>query len=638
MCGIVTQFSRNGRTVKEEALWRATHELHHRGPDGHRIWLAPHERVGMGHARLSIIDLETGDQPLANEDGQIHAVVNGEFYDYERIQRELTARGHHLKTRCDSEILLHLYEELGTHCLRELRGEFAFALWDERTGLLFAARDRFGIKPLFYAQVGDVLTLASEAKALFAAGVPARWDHESVFQDLLMIADGDRTMFEGVHQVPPGHYLLATRQRTQVVPYWDLQYPTAERPAPERSSAEHVERLRDALLESIRLRLRADVPVGVYLSGGLDSCSVLGMASAIREAPLEAFTIAFEQGPFDEGPIAEEMARHVHANFHVFRMPEDLLADHFADEVWHSETITHNTNAVAKFLLSEKVRDFGFKVVLTGEGSDELLGGYPFFREDMIRYGAPGQDAATAGARVSALRAANRHLGHFGTSEGDALPTDAVARVLGYVPTWIRNRAIAGKRVLPLLSAGFAAEFGGRDPYQVFLNRIDLPEGAPRDPLNQSMWLWLKSFFPNKLLNFLGDRSEMAHSIEGRVPFLDHPLVELVCDMPVSMKVRGDVEKFALREAAKPFLTDTVYRRQKHPFFAPFELKGRMRELALDTLRPERVAALPFFEPHAVARFLANPPPESNATARSGYFGMMITMTSLCVLQDLYRL
>ncbi len=217
MCGIVTQFSRNGRTVKEEALWRATHELYHRGPDGHRVWVAPHGRVGMGHARLSIIDLATGDQPLSNEDGQIHAVVNGEFYDFERIQRELTARGHHLRTGSDSEILIHLYEELGTHCLRELRGEFAFALWDERAGLLFAARDRFGIKPLFYAQTGDVLTLASEAKALFAAGVPARWDHESVFQDLMMIADGDRTMFDGVYQVPPGHYLLATRQRTQVV-------------------------------------------------------------------------------------------------------------------------------------------------------------------------------------------------------------------------------------------------------------------------------------------------------------------------------------------------------------------------------------------------------------------------------------
>jgi asparagine synthase (glutamine-hydrolysing) len=396
--------------------------------------------------------------------------------------------------------------------------------------------------------------------------------------------------------------------------------------------------MREALLESIRLRLRADVPVGVYLSGGLDSCSVLGMAASLHEAPLEAFTIAFEEGPFDEGPIAEEMAKKAGANFHVFRMPEDLLADHFADSVWHSETITANANSVAKYLLSEKVRDFGFKVVLTGEGSDELMGGYPFFREDMIRYNVPGQDESTTQDRVAALRAANRQYGGFGAPVGDELSTEAVRRVLGYVPTWIRNRAIAGKRFQALLSPSFAAEFGGRDPYQVFLNRIDLPEGSPRDPLNQSMWLWLKAFFPNKLLNYLGDRSEMAHSIEGRLPFLDHPLVELLCDMPVSMKIRGMTEKYVLREAARPFLTETVYKRQKHPFLAPFELKSRMRELVQDTLQPARLSALPFFDARAVQRFLAAEPPTGEIAARGGYFAAMIVMMSLCVLQERYSL
>src|SRR5262245_1119063 len=382
MCGIAAFFARRP-PVDPAALRRATRALHHRGPDGARQWIASDGRVGLGHARLSIIDLTTGDQPIANEDERIHVVVNGEFYDHDRYLKELEQRGHRLRTRSDSEILVHLYEELGTHCLRELRGEFAFALWDAHNGLLFAARDRFGIKPLFYAQLGDTLYVASEIKALLAAGVPPRWDRESVFQDLHMIADGDRTLFEGVHQVPPGHYLLATPQRTQVVPYWDLSYPDADHPAVLRPEEEQIERMRDALLESIRLRLRADVPVGVYLSGGLDSCSLLGVAASFHQGPLEAFTIAFEEGPFDEGPIAQEMAAHVGAHFHRFRMPEDLLADHLADAIWQCETITFNANCVAKYLLSEKVRDFGFKVVLTGEGSDELMGGYPFFRQDM---------------------------------------------------------------------------------------------------------------------------------------------------------------------------------------------------------------------------------------------------------------
>ena len=634
MCGLVSFFSNSG-PVSAQALAHATAALHHRGPDGQRVWIAPHRRVGMGHARLSIIDLVTGDQPLANEDEQIHAVVNGEFYDHERIQRELERRGHRLRTRSDSEILLHLYEELGTHCLRELRGEFAFVLWDERTGLLFAARDRFGIKPLFYAQVGDTLMIASEAKALFAAGLPARWDHESVFQDLCVIADGDRTLFQGVYQVPPGHYLLATRQRTQVVPYWDLSYPTADHPAPVRSEAEHVERMREGLRESIRLRLRADVPVGVYLSGGLDSCSILGIASALHERPLEAFTIAFEEGVFDEGPIAEEMAAHAGANFHVFRMPEDLLADHFADAVWQCETITFNANFVAKYLLSRKVRDFGFKVVLTGEGSDEMLGGYPFFRQDMLQYNTPDAEPETTAALVAELRAANRHLGAFAGPSGEGLPTDSVRRVLGYVPTWMANSSIRARRMQSLFSPAFADEFSGRDPYQVFLNRIDLPEGAPRDPLNQSMWLWLKAVFPNKLLNFLGDRMEMAHSIEGRTPFLDHHLAELVCQMPVSMKVHGMTEKYVLREAARPFLTDTVYKRQKHPFMAPPELKGRLRELAEDMLRGPTLASVPFFDRKAVIRFLDDEP-NVPASERAFYFPSWITMLSMCVLHERY--
>jgi len=637
MCGIVAAFSGAGR-VSAEGLARATRALEHRGPDGQRQWIAPHGHIGMGHARLSIIDLTTGDQPIPNEDGSIHVVVNGEFYDYERYQKELEQAGHRLRTRSDSEILVHLYEDLGTHCLRELRGEFAFALWDERNGLLFAARDRFGIKPLFYARTGDTLHLASEAKALFAAGVPARWDHESVYQDLHMIADGDRTMFDGVYQVPPGHYLLATRQRFQVVPYWDLQYPTEDHPAPVRSEAEHIERMRHELRESIRLRLRADVPVGVYLSGGLDSCSILGVAASIHAAPLEAFTIAFEEGPFDEGPVADEMARRAGANFHMFRMQEDLLADHFADAVWHCETITGNANFVAKYLLSEKVREFGFKVVLTGEGSDELLGGYPAFRQDMLQFGMPGEDAETTRARVESLRAANRQYGAFGAPSGEALSTESVRRVLGYVPNWIHARSIAGRRIRPLLSPGFAGEFAGRDPYQMFLNRLDLPEGAPRDPLNQSMWLWLKAVFPNKLLNFLGDRSEMAHSIEGRTPFLDHVLAEAVDQMPVSMKVHGMTEKYVLREAAKPHLTDTVYKRQKHPFMAPPELKARMRELVLDTLGGPSLAALPFFDPAAVRGFVANEPVGAGPDVRGPYFATWLVLTSMCVLQERYGL
>src|SRR5215510_3904010 len=232
MCGIVTVFS-NDAPVSADLLARATQALHHRGPDGQRQWIAPHRRVGLGHARLSIIDLVTGDQPIANEDERLHIVVNGEFYDYERIQRELEQRGHRLRTRSDSEIALHLYEELGTQCLHQLRGEFALVLWDETNRTLFAARDRFGIKPLFYAFHNETLYLASEVKALFAAGVPRRWDAESLSCAVEFGGHQVRTLFDGVFQVPPGHYLLATDRHSQLVSYWDFNYPRAEEPVTE---------------------------------------------------------------------------------------------------------------------------------------------------------------------------------------------------------------------------------------------------------------------------------------------------------------------------------------------------------------------------------------------------------------------
>ena len=229
MCGIVGIYSPTG-AVGSDALERATGVLTHRGPDGQRTWLAADHRVGLGHARLSIIDLATGDQPIASEDGRRHIVVNGEFYDFERIQEDLSRRGHRLRTRSDSEIALHLYEERGPGCLEQLRGEFAFLLWDGRTDRLFAARDRFGIKPLYYAWRGDVLVLASEAKALFAAGIPARWDRSTFFRTVHHQAPPqDRTLFEGVHQVPPGHYLIASAGEVRLVRYWDFDYPAADR-------------------------------------------------------------------------------------------------------------------------------------------------------------------------------------------------------------------------------------------------------------------------------------------------------------------------------------------------------------------------------------------------------------------------
>jgi asparagine synthase (glutamine-hydrolysing) len=640
MCGIVALFSRRG-PISAATIERATQSLYHRGPDGQRHWIAPDGRVALGHARLSIIDLTTGDQPIASEDGHTRIIVNGEFYDYESIQRELESSGHRLRTRSDSEIALHLYEDCGTQCLHRLRGEFAFVLWDETNRTIFAARDRFGIKPLYYAFHGETLYFASEVKALFAAGVPARWDAESVSQSVEYGGHQVRTLYEGVFQVPPGHYLLATDKHTQLVRYWDFDYPKADPKAALRSDADYVAEFRFALEEAVRLRLRADVPVGCYLSGGLDSCAVLGLAAKHRRDPIRAFTLTFDRADYDEEKEAREMAAKVGADFFPIPIRQDDLADHFADAIQQSETFCFNAHGVAKFLLSRAVRDAGYKVVITGEGSDEILGGYAHFRRDMLLYNRDGQDPATVAALLQDLENLNPVSRGLLLPHGKAKPLENVKRILGFVPSWIETFSARSAKMQELLAEDFGARAGEREGYRALLNDIDVRgQLAGRDPVNQSLYLWSKTLLPNYILAMLGDRMEMAHSIEGRVPFLDHHLVEVIRSQPVTQKIRGMTEKYVLREAVRDVITDTVYRRQKHPFLSPpatLNPQEKLSALVQDTLRGPVLASIPFFDQKKIIRLLDSLDTMDEGSRVANDQVLMI-LVSACVLHERFHL
>ncbi|MET0382216.1 MAG: asparagine synthase (glutamine-hydrolyzing) [Burkholderiaceae bacterium] len=635
MCGVVAMYSRQ-RPVASAAIDRAVRALRHRGPDGDGRWISANGQVGLGHARLSIIDLETGSQPISNEDGTVRIVVNGEFYDHDRIRRELMARGHKLRTASDSEIALHLYEDFGVQCLEHLRGEFAFVLWDERNKVLLAVRDRFGIKPLNYAEVDGILYLGSEIKALFAAGVEPRWDREQVYQRLMLDSLVDRTLFAGVHQVPPGHCLIATPQSTRLVRYWDFNYPVLDALSARVDENEYVERLRAELLEAVRLRLRADVPMGCYLSGGVDSCAMLGMASHLRGSPITAFSLSFEDERYDEAKVAAAMARRVGAEFHCFAAHDESRADGFTKAVMHNETVTHS-NMVAKFLLSERVRDLGYKVVLTGEGSDEIFAGYTPFRWDKIlddeSLDLGGKQALFA--RIAGENAAS--LPGFEAALGASMPLpmlETVRRRLGFVPSWLGLNARCNGSVPPLLAPEFTAEFGRRNPYSVFLDSIDFEQLLGRPRLHQSMYLWSKLYLPNRMLSGLGDRLEMAHSIEGRVPFLDHKVVELVTKFPPSVKVKGIVEKHVLREAVRPFVTPEVLERRKQSFSVPSALRGQFGVLMKDILHSSLLDALPFFDRAGSRRMLADATSDANKPASYGIECLVLTIASMCVLRE----
>jgi asparagine synthase (glutamine-hydrolysing) len=604
MCGVVAMLSQ-GPPISADALARAVGTLHHRGPDGQRTWIAPHGQAALGHARLSIIDLQTGDQPIANEDESAWIVVNGEFYGYERVQRELEQTGHRLRTRSDSEIALHLYEDLGMQFVHRLRGEYALVIWDDRVRKLFAVRDRFGVKPLFYAIHNGTLFVASEMKALFAAGVPARWDAETLHYSQVL-APPDRTLFQGVYAVPPGYYLTADTNGVRLTQYWDIEYQRAGEAGPTLADADYINAFRALLDDAVKVRLRADVPVGCYLSGGIDSCAVLGLAARHRTDPIRAFTLRFDHKDYDEGEAAEEMARRAGAEWVPIQVSQDALADNFSDAIYHAEGFCLNGHFVAKYMLSRAVRDAGFKVVLTGEGSDEMLAGYAHFREDMLLYDSAGQDPAEIERLLAQLEQANAVSQGILISDEKGEDSAMMRRLLGFIPSMYRPFFARLSRFESMLEPDYFRAFKGIDRASLLLNNIDVARRLDgRAAVHQSLYLWSKTALPGYILTLLGDRMEMAHSIEGRVPFLDHKVAEFLFKTPVSLKIRGLTEKYILREAVRDVLTDRVYRRQKHPFLSPPDAQGkpsRMTALVQDTLRSRTVESIPFLKASAVRK------------------------------------
>lgn len=642
MCGIVALFSSNEQ-ISEISLKLGMDCLKHRGPDGQRFWISSDRRVALGHTRLSIIDINHGEQPIANQEQTLHIIANGEFYDFERIQGDLRRWGYKLKTQSDSEIALYLYNEFGTQCLHHLRGEFAFIIWDERNELLFAARDRFGIKPLYYSKYKNTLYIASEIKALLAAGVPAYWDHEAFWQSEYGILAPGRTMFDNILQVPPGHFLIASRSQIQLQRYWDFNYPLINDFSAQQAPEDYIEQLRHILDEAVKLRLRADVPVGCYLSGGLDSSTVLGIAARHSAAPVQAFTLAFDHEAYNEEALARETAAQNGANLSIIPIRQSDLAEHFADSIWQCEMLCINGNTTAKYLLSRAAQDAGYKVVLTGEGSDEIFGGYVHFRQDMLLYNQHGQDQQTIKFLLEQLKLKNQVSVGLLLAENNSSQAliSSVQRLLGFVPSWMQASAEGYLRSHPLYCPEFLAKFAQKDVYRLFFNQIDVQgQLTSREPVHQSLYLWSKTVLPNYLLRMLGDGVEMAHSIEGRLPFLDHKVVELVINMPVALKIRGLTEKYVLREAAKPFITQTMYHRQKHPFMAPpstFKPNEPLQELIQDTLRSPRMSSVPFYNHAAVIRWLDQLSKMDEAKYTSMDFALM-KMLSAYFLQERFGL
>ena len=615
MCGIAGYLHADrSRPVDPETLVAMAAIQYHRGPDG--FGWQQMEGVGFSHARLSIIDLDEdrGRQPFLSKDGRLMLAKNGELYDYKRIRADLTARGAEFVTKSDSELIMHLYPRLGMEgTLPHLRGEFAFALFDRDEDALYLVRDRFGIKPLYWTEVNGTLVFGSELKVLFAhPDVPRRFDPRGVYHQLMQTIVPGSTAFDGVHQVKPGHLVKVSRRdgglQIDEKVYWDMDFPRHGERA-EHDEEYYVEGVRGRLVEAVQTRLEADVPVACYLSGGIDSCSILGLSAACQQSAVKAFTIGFDNADYDETPIAREMAEAVGADQDVLTLSGSHLYDNFVETLWHTERTIYNTLGVAKLLMSRHVRDSGYKVVVTGEGSDELFGGYPAFRRDLFLHGLDDLPEAERDQWRNLLEQDNALFRGAMLAEQEIHDPALEAR-FGFTPSCLQPWLAAGQEVPGLLAPDLGRDLEGYSPGAAIAAELDAEKLEGRHVLDKAQYVWIKTMLEGQILTWGGDRVDMANSMEARPAFLDHHLAEFATSLPETLRIRGRREKYVLREAMKGLLPKVLYEREKFAFMAPPAHTdpakwSAMTALADRYLSPEAIADAGVLSPDGVNQVFA---------------------------------
>ena len=649
MCGIGGIFHNNPQqAIDPQLLVNMAAIQVHRGPDGFGIRQFEDAGVGFCHARLSIIDLNENRarQPFSSDDQQLLMAHNGEFYDFQRIRADLTARGLRFSSKSDSEILLRLYQQVGLEqTLPQLRGEFAFALYDRGEDCLYLVRDRFGIKPQYWCLTPEGLVFGSELKVLFAhPAVERRITSEGLFHQLMQTMVPGSTAFAGIQQVKPGHVLKVQRRDGELQVsewcYWDLNFPREEERDRSLGEQHHIEAIRAALLEAVELRMVADVPVGCYLSGGIDSCSILGLAAAVSQAPVKAFTIGFDDARYDETPIAREMAEATGAEQDVLRLSGEQLYGWMERTIWHTERTIYNTLAVAKFLMSRHVNDVHYKVVMTGEGSDELFGGYPAFRRDMYLHGLDELPQEERQAAQKLLEQSNA-LVQGAMLAANQIDDPDLEAVVGFTPSCLQPWLACAPLVPELLAAPHREALKGYSPGKAIAEQLNPEQLEGRHALDRAQYVWIKTMLEGQILTWGGDRVDMAHSMEARPAFLDHHLAEVAVQVPPELRIKGKTEKYVLREAMAGLLPEVLYKREKFAFMAPpahTEPKKwqQMKELAETHLNDAAIEEAGLLSSEGVRNLFArhNDP----ATSDSDRVQMDAVINHLLGVQMLHRL
>jgi asparagine synthase (glutamine-hydrolysing) len=622
MCGIAGVLSLDGEETRVETLTKMAALLYHRGPEV--VGIYRDHPIAISHDRLSIIDLEGGLQPLFNEDRSIALICNGEIFNHVELRQWLIAQGHTFRTGSDCETIIHLYEERGLEGLNEMNGQWAFALWDSRRRRLILGRDRLGVRPLFYTLAGGKLSFASEIKALLACPGVARVPDPQTLNQIFTFWSPlpGQTMFEGIQEVPPGHYLSIYEGQTSpaIEQYWELTFPEADAypDSSETNPARFAAGLREILEDAVKLRLlRADVPVGAYLSGGLDSSIITALARRYATGPLETFSVAFSDNQFDERGYQELVSRHLGTAHHVVECTQGDIGKALPDVIWHTEVPLTRTAPVPLFLLSGLVHRNNMKVVLTGEGADEFLGGYDTFKETMIRrFWARQPESKIRPQLLSRVHGYVKGLNDDGLNPMQVAfykqgLTNTDDRYYSHRLRWENTG-----RIKRLFSADFRASLEDYDAKQEqALDHWISPNLQRYHPLSQAQYIEIKTFLSTYLLSSQGDRMGMGHSVEGRFPFLDYRVVEYCNNLPPNLKLHGLTEKYLLRKLAADLLPEEILKRTKQPFRAPIRAvfsSPEATDYVQELLDPRQLEATGVFDPAAVNRLWGKSQRETN--------------------------
>ncbi|MCI0505900.1 MAG: asparagine synthase (glutamine-hydrolyzing) [Gammaproteobacteria bacterium] len=565
MCGLTGVLNIfPARRVEETDIQQMVGMLHHRGPDGTGIYID--EYIGLGHARLSIIDLEGGKQPIHNEDSTVWVVFNGEIFNYVELRENLIQKGHIFYTHTDTEVIVHLYEEYGDEFVQHLNGQFAIALWDKNPRKLILVRDRIGILPLFYARKEGQLLFASEVKAILPLWESSPELNPHALDQLMTFWSpvSPETVFKGVYEVSPGELIVIENGQISKKRYWDWSFPqnNSYRAGTESQLAAE---LHDLLVDATQIRLRSDVPVGAYLSGGLDSSVLVSIIHHYSNAPLRTFSIGFEDDAYDEGNYQNLLIEHLGTEHSRIQCKNHQISEAFLNTIWHTESPILRTAPVPMRLLSGLVHEKDYKVVLTGEGSDEVLGGYDIFKEGKIRqFWARNAESSFRPLLLKKLypyldlTKGHAYLKNFFGIELDKPESPFFA----HFPRWNTTA-----KIKEFLSGGIKSQLRN-DALETM--EKSLPAAINQwHSFNKAQYIEAKSLMAGYLLCSQGDRMLMANSVEGRFPFLDHRVIEFANSIHPKFKMKALNEKYLLKKAFQKYLPGEIVKRYKQPYRAP---------------------------------------------------------------------